>query len=219
MYVRKSNGKRQKFKKEKIEVAIIKAAERIDEDIRPSTVSRIATQVEETLEQDEKKCFSTAEISSLVEDKLMASQYKMVARSYIEYRHDREVIHSSTDQAILSLIANKNEELKTENSNKNASLVTTQRDYEAGIINKDFVARYLYPKEVTEAHKKGIIHQHDTDYLLEPRLNCVLCNLEDMLQNGTVLNDVMIEKPHSFWKACTIATQVVQGVSAANFGM
>ena len=157
----------------------------------------------------------------MVEDKLMASNRKDVARSYVIYRQMRNLVRLSntTDESIKDLIDGKNEYWNTENSNKNPTVVTTQRDYIAGITSTDIARRFLLPKDVVKAHDKGIIHFHDMDYFAQKSLtNCELVNLEDMLQNGTVVNGVGIDKPHKLLTAATIATQIIAAVTSSTYG-
>lgn len=163
---------------------------------------------------------SVEQIQDIIEYGLMESNYKTVAKEYIRYRRTREMIRNSekTNESILKLIDNKNDYLKTENSNKNHLIASTQRDYIAGEVSKDITMRLLLPKEVVEAHQKGIIHFHDADYFIQHEFNCCLCNLEDILQNGTVINGTMIEKPHSFSTACNIATQVAAIIASNQYG-
>ena len=159
------------------------------------------------------------EIQDLVEDQLMALDHFSVARKYIIYRYVQNLKRhkNTTDDKILSLIESNNEEVKQENSNKNPSVVSVQRDYMAGEVSKDLTMRELLPSEVT-AHDEGIIHFHDADYYAQHMHNCDLVNLEDMLQNGTVISGTMIEKPHSFSTACNIATQIIAQVASCQYG-
>jgi len=220
--VRKYDGRTQVFNREKIEVAILKAAEAIGEEIPKATIKRISAEVEEMVEKLDKKTVKSEEISKFVEDKLMNSSYKNIARCYIEYRHKQDLVRevNTTDKSILELLDGRNEYWNRENSNKNARLVTTQRDYIAGITATDLTRRYFLDKDIVNAHDEGIIHFHDADYFLPGagRNNCCLVNLEDMLQNGTVINNVKIEKPHKFSTACTIATQIITAVSSSQYG-
>lgn len=222
MRVRKSDGRTQNFNREKIEVAILKAAEAIGKDIPKATIRRIANEVEEMVYAQGAKTISSSDISKMVEDKLMNSSHKDVARCYIEYRHlqDMKKEINTTDKSILELLDGRNEYWNRENSNKNARLVTTQRDYIAGITATDLTRRYFLSKDIVKAHDEGIIHFHDADYFLPGagRNNCCLVNLEDMLQNGTVINNIKIEKPHRFVTACTIATQIITAVSSSQYG-
>ena len=222
MRVRKSDGRTQVFNREKIEVAILKAAEAIGKEVPKSTIRRIAYEVEEMVFSRGTKTIKSEEISKMVEDKLMNSSHKDVARRYIEYRHlqDMKKEVNTTDKSILELLDGRNEYWSRENSNKNARLVTTQRDYIAGITATDLTRRYFLDKDIVKAHDEGIIHFHDADYFLPGagRNNCCLVNLEDMLQNGTVINGVKIDKPHRFLTACTIATQIITAVSSSQYG-
>lgn len=160
------------------------------------------------------------EIQDLVESKIMKMGADDVARRYIKYRYEHELIRKSntTDDQILSLIECNNEEVKQENSNKNPFVNSTQRDYMAGEVSKDLSRRILLPKDIVEAHDKGIIHFHDLDYFAQHSHNCDLVNLEDMLQNGTVISGTLIERPHSFSTACNITTQIVAQVASSQYG-
>ena len=163
---------------------------------------------------------SSKEIQKLVEDTLMRKKFYETARSYIEYRYQKELDkkQNTTDSQILSTVNLENEEVKQENSNKNPIINSTQRDYIAGLVSKDLTNRYLLPKDIQDAHNAGIIHFHDADYFVQRMHNCCLWNLEDMLQNGTVINGVKIDKPHSFITACTIATQISAVVASSQYG-
>ena len=160
------------------------------------------------------------EIQDLVEDQLMALDHFSIARKYIIYRYVQNLKRhkNTTDDKILSLIESNNEEVKQENSNKNPSVVSVQRDYMAGEVSKDLTMRELLPSEVVTAYDEGIIHFHDADYYAQHMHNCDLVNLEDMLQNGTVISGTMIEKPHSFSTACNIATQIIAQVASCQYG-
>ena len=209
----KRNGTRVPFDSEKIISAIKKAGF-----VREGAIEKIIAQIEYQLSI--KGSLTVEEIQDLVELGLMTSSYKSVAREYIRYRKVREMIRENekANESILQLIDNKNEYLKTENSNKNHSIASTQRDYIAGEVSKDITMRLLLPKEVVDAHKKGILHYHDADYFIQHIFNCCLVNLEDILQNGTVINGTLIEKPHSFSTACNIATQVAAIVASNQYG-
>ncbi|MDD7413288.1 MAG: anaerobic ribonucleoside-triphosphate reductase, partial [bacterium] len=163
---------------------------------------------------------SVEEIQELVETKLMEFGAFEVAKQYIRYRYTRSLVRKSntTDNRILSLIECNNEEVKQENSNKNPAVNSVQRDYMAGEVSKDITRRLLLPRDVVEAHEQGIIHFHDADYYAQHMHNCDLVNLEDMLQNGTVISGTMIEKPHSFSTACNIATQIIAQVASNQYG-
>lgn len=160
------------------------------------------------------------EIQDLVENQIMTKKKFEVARKYITYRYKKALVRKSntTDEQILSLIECNNEEVKQENSNKNPTVVSVQRDYMAGEVSKDIAKRFLLPSDIWEAHKQGIIHFHDADYFAQHMSNCCLVNLEDMLQNGTVISETMIEKPHSFSTACNIATQVIAQIASSQYG-
>lgn len=209
----KRNGSRVPFDSKKIISAIKKAGF-----VREGAIKKIIAQIKYQLSI--KGSLTVEEIQDLVELGLMTSSYKSIAREYIRYRKVREMIRENekANESILQLIDNKNEFLKTENSNKNHSIASTQRDYIAGEVSKDITMRLLLPKEVVDAHKKGIIHFHDADYFIQHIFNCCLVNLEDILQNGTVINGTLIEKPHSFSTACNIATQVAAIVASNQYG-
>lgn len=213
MQVIKRDGSSVPFRARKIENAIRKAGW-----VDGATVKLISRTITERAQEVGK--LSVEDIQDLVEDLLMQSEYKAVAKEYIRYRKVREMIRNSeqVNESILRLIDDKNEYLATENSNKNHRLGSTQRDYIAGEVSKDISLRLLMPKEAVEAHKKGIIHLHDMDYFIQHMFNCCLINLEDILQNGTVINGTMIEKPHSFSTACNIATQVSAIIASNQYG-
>jgi anaerobic ribonucleoside-triphosphate reductase len=212
-FVIKRNGAREAFNPQKIINAVKKSGFIKDEDAR-----HIASAIESEIEPD--KPLQVEQIQDRVEELLMASDYKNEAREYIRYRKTRELIRNSeqVNESILRLIDDKNDYLKTENSNKNHRLASTQRDYIAGEVSKDIAMRLLLPKDVVEAHQKGIIHFHDSDYFIQHEFNCCLIDLEDILQNGTVINGTLIEKPHSFSTACNIATQVSAIVASNQYG-
>lgn len=158
------------------------------------------------------------EIQDMVEDELMQQGYLLAAKEYIRYRYLHELNRNAVDDKILSLIDCKNEEIKQENSNKNPVVASTQRDYMAGEVSKDITRRFLLPEHIWKAHEDGVIHFHDADYFAQTIFNCCLVNLEDMLQNGTVISGTMIEKPHSFSTACNIATQIIAQVASCQYG-
>lgn len=217
----KRDGRKVKFDKEKIVQAIEKAFIEVDGELdayAKTKIREIADSIEESIK--DKKKVSIEEIQDLVEFKLMASKRKDVARAYITYRNERTKLRgNTTDIDIEELVDGKNDYWNSENSNKNPKEVTTQRDYIAGVTSTDITMRKLLPSDIVEAHNEGIIHFHDADYFAQKTLNnCCLINLEDMLQNGTVINGVMIEKPHKFVTACTIATQIILGVSSSQYG-
>ena len=221
MTVIKRNGSEVTFDITKIIAAITKANESVDESIRmtPMQIQRIAESVEFSCLKMNRSP-SVEEIQDLVEHHIMAHGAFEVAKHYITYRYTRSLVRRSntTDDKILSLIECNNEEAKQENSNKNPVVNSTQRDYMAGEVSRDITNRLLLPREIVEAHEEGIIHFHDTDYYAQHMHNCDLVNLEDMLQNGTVITGTLIERPHSFATACNIATQIVAQVASNQYG-
>lgn len=217
MNVRKRDGRLVPFDKGKIEVAIDKAFLEVDGLANENVSVSIADCVEDGLQDGA----SVEDIQDAVERKLIESGCQDVAIAYIRYRYRRQLVRESntTDKTILELIDDDNDYWKYENSNKNSKLITVQRDYLAGITSTDITKRFLLPKDICEAHEAGIIHFHDMDYFAQHALtNCELVNLEDMLQNGTVINGVKIDKPHRFLTACTIATQIILAVTSSTYG-
>ena len=221
MTVIKRNGSEVTFDITKIIAAITKANESMDESIRmtPMQIQRIAENVELNC-QKMNRSPSVEEIQDLVEYQIMAHGAFEVAKNYVTYRYTRSLVRRSntTDEKILSLIECCNEEAKQENANKNPVVNSTQRDYMAGEVSRDITERILLPQEIVEAHREGIIHFHDADYYAQHMHNCDLVNLEDMLQNGTVITGTLIERPHSFATACNIATQIVAQVASNQYG-
>ena len=221
MKVLKRNGAEVSFDIDKIAAAITKANESVNEDERMT-----ATQIDRIAESVEFSCVkmnrspSVEEIQDLVEYQIMAHGAYEVAKSYITYRYTRSLVRQSntTDEKIMSLIECNNEEAKQENSNKNPIVNSTQRDYMAGEVSKDLTERILLPQEIVDAHNQGILHFHDADYFAQHMHNCDLVNLEDMLQNGTVITGTLIERPHSFSTACNIATQIIAQVASNQYG-
>ena len=217
----KRNGSEEIFNREKIAAAIIKANEAVDEDerITKGKINKIAAHVESRCEKLG-RAVNVEEVQDMVENELMRSGAFILARAYITYRYKRALIRrtNTTDDQILSLIECNNEEVKQENSNKNPTVNSVQRDYMAGEISKDITRRILLPEDIVKAHEEGIIHFHDSDYFAQHMHNCDLVNLEDMLQNGTVISGTMIEKPHSFSTACNIATQIIAQVASNQYG-
>ena len=221
MKIIKRNGSEAIFEPEKIENAIAKAnlategrPELIPEQIH--AISAIITKHCESIG----RALSVEEIQELVETQLMKHGAYETAKRYIRYRYTRNIVRASntTDDKILSLIECNNEEAKQENSNKNPSVNSVQRDYMAGEVSRDITERILLPEEIVKAHKEGIIHFHDSDYYAQHMHNCDLVNLDDMLQNGTVISGTMIEKPHSFSTACNISTQIIAQVASNQYG-
>ena len=221
MKIIKRNGAEVPFDIQKIEVAVTKANNSVAEADRmtPVQIGRIAESVELQC-QKMNRAPTVEEIQDMVEHHIMAHGAFEVAKHYITYRYTRSLVRkaNTTDDKILSLIECNNEEAKQENSNKNPVVNSTQRDYMAGEVSRDITYRLLLPREIVEAHEEGIIHFHDTDYFAQHMHNCDLVNLEDMLQNGTVITGTMIEKPHSFATACNIATQIVAQVASNQYG-
>ena len=221
MRIIKRNGAEVGFDITKIIIAITKANEAVAEADRmtPVQIQRIAESVELQC-QKMNRAPTVEEIQDIVEHHIMAHGAFEVAKHYITYRYTRSLVRKSntTDDKILSLIECNNEEAKQENSNKNPVVNSTQRDYMAGEVSRDITNRILLPKDIVDAHNEGIIHFHDTDYYAQHMHNCDLVNLEDMLQNGTVITGTLIEKPHSFATACNIATQIVAQVASNQYG-
>lgn len=221
MRVIKRNGTEVEFDITKIITAITKANEAIDEEARltPMQIRRIAEAVELSCIRLN-RAPEVEEIQDMVEKQIMAHGAYEVAKKYITYRYTRNLVRRSntTDDKILSLIECCNEEAKQENANKNPTVNSVQRDYMAGEVSRDLTSRLLLPEEIVKAHEEGIIHFHDTDYYAQHMHNCDLVNLEDMLQNGTVISGTMIERPHSFSTACNIATQIIAQVASNQYG-
>ena len=221
MKILKRNGSEETFDVTKIVNAIAKANAVVDEDHRLPAfmVRRIADKVEDACAT----CghtVSVEEVQDMVEDQIMAAEAFEVARHYITYRYVQNIkrTRNTTDDKILSLIECNNEEVMQENSNKNPTVNSVQRDYMAGEVSKDLTRRILLPEDVVKAHEEGIIHFHDSDYFAQHIHNCDLVNLEDMLQNGTVISGTLIERPHSFSTACNIATQIIAQVASSQYG-
>lgn len=221
MKIIKRSGSEVMFDIDKIIGAIVKANESVldYEKLPNSIIIEIAENVQNACE-NMKRSPSVEEIQDMVENQLMNHRAFNVARNYITYRYKRALVRksNSTDEQILSLIECNNEEVKQENSNKNPTVNSVQRDYMAGEVSKDITKRFLLPEDIVEAHEKGIIHFHDADYFAQHMHNCCLVNLEDMLQNGTVISETMIETPKSFSTACNIATQAIAQIASNQYG-
>lgn len=221
MKIIKRNGVEVDFTPEKIKNAISSANEEVDVKDRLSDreIDEIVTGITETT-KIMGRAVTVEEIQDTVESRLMRSRSPEVARKYIRYRYDREKIRNKNtiDDTVLSIIECHNEEVKQENSNKNPTILSTQRDYMAGEVSKDLTRRVFLPKDIVEAHDAGIIHFHDSDYFAQHSHNCDLVNLEDMLQNGTVISGTLIEKPHKFSTACNISTQIIAQVASSQYG-
>ncbi len=221
MKIIKRSGVEVTFDPEKIVIAVTKANDSVVPSSRmtPVQIKRIAEDVESAA-LNMNRSLSVEEIQDMVEDQIMNQRAFDVARRYITYRYTRALVRKSntTDEQILSLIECNNEEVKQENSNKNPTVNSVQRDYMAGEVSKDITKRILLPNDIVAAHEQGIIHFHDADYFAQHMHNCDLVNLEDMLQNGTVISGTMIEKPHSFSTACNISTQIIAQVASCQYG-
>lgn len=219
MDVIKRNGQRVDFDESKIKRAVNKAFEEVNgaECWDSSVFSLIKQELERT--ENETGSISVEEIQDVVEHALMEKKFFDVAKAYIKYRYDHELARQRhNDSELKEMIQGENEYWATENSNKNSKWVTTQRDYMAGIVSTDMARNFIFPKDAVKAHDAGIIHIHDMDYAAQHITNCCLINLEDMLQNGTVINGVKIEQPHRILTAMTIATQIVAAVASSQFG-
>ena len=221
MKIIKRSGSEDIFDISKIEAAIRKANDSVIdyEKLGDDKIQAILSNVEKACE-NMKRSPSVEEIQDMVENQIMSQKAFNVARNYITYRYKRELVRksNSTDEQILSLLECNNEEVKQENSNKNPTVNSVQRDYMAGEVSKDITRRFLLPPEIVEAHEKGIIHFHDADYFAQHMHNCCLVNLEDMLQNGTVISETMIDTPKSFSTACNIATQAIAQIASSQYG-
>ena len=219
MQVVKRDGKLVDFDQSKIRVAIEKANREVKP--RERATKEEINQIIDYVEDLDKKRILVEDIQDIIEEQLMSFGKYLLAKKYITYRYTRELVRkaNTTDQSIKELIDGESDYWNNENSNKNARVVTTQRDYLAGITSTDITRRFLLPEDVVKSHDEGIIHFHDADYFAQNALtNCELINLEDMLQNGTIMNGVMIEKPHRFLTAMTIATQIILGVTSSTYG-
>jgi ribonucleoside-triphosphate reductase len=221
MIIMKRNGAEEIFRREKVATAIYKAnnsvaeEERLTEEDMERIADRIVEQVRESIH-----VVGVEDVQNMIENELMSLHAFEVARSFITYRYSRALARkaNSTDDQILALLARNNEEVKTENSNKNPIVNSVQRDYMAGEVSKDLCERILVPADVWEAHKDGRIHFHDSDYFAQHMHNCCLVNLEDMLQNGTVISETLITKPNSFQTACNVATQAISQIASNQYG-
>lgn len=212
MKIKKRDGSLVDFNKDKIITAISKAGY-VDDYTKENIaeyIERIAKETEMTVE----------DIQNIVEEKLMTSMYPEVAREYVRYRYKRELIRNTKGalSEVLDIVNLSNQDVNEENSNKNPVILSTQRDYMAGMVSKELSEKLLFPPDVMKAHKEGLIHVHDMDYAIQKMYNCALLDMEDMLQNGTVINGTMIEKPHSFATACNIATQIMAQVASNQYG-
>ncbi len=222
MKVIKRNGQEVVFNPEKIKIAVTKANNSVDElskRLKDDKIENIVSSVTKECESMG-RAVGVEEIQDMVELSIMKEGAFQVAKNYITYRYDRQLARqaNTTDEQVFALIDCKNEEVKQENSNKNPTVNSVQRDYMAGEMSKDLTKRFLLPAHIWKAHEEGLIHFHDADYFAQRMHNCDLVNLEDMLQNGTVISNTMIERPHSFSTACNIATQIVAQVASSQYG-
>ena len=221
MKIIKRSGTEVTFDIDKIMAAVSKANNEVvhSERLSDEQIEMISKNVEDIC-QEMNRSLSVEEIQDLVENQIMNLRAFAVARKYITYRYKRALVRksNSTDEQILSLLECNNEEVKQENSNKNPTVNSVQRDYMAGEVSKDITKRLLLPQDIVDAHEQGLIHFHDADYFAQHMHNCCLVNLEDMLQNGTVISETMLEKPHSFSTACNIATQAIAQIASSQYG-
>ena len=222
IYIMKRSGERVPFDKTKIIVAISKANAEVgikSQQVSDDTIKMIANHIEQAA-IDTNRDYSVEEIQDMVEDELMDTGKHMVARRYItyRYRHNQKRDNNGLDKRILAILQNKSDDAKEENSNKNTTIISVQRDYMAGEWSRYYTEEYLLPKEITEAHKLGIIHFHDSDYAAMSLHNCCLINLDDMLQNGTQISGTAIDRPKSFLTTCTVASQVIAQVASMQYG-
>lgn len=217
--VKKLDGRWQKYRREKLVSSILRAFESVDEldDYAIEKANNIADFIEK--EKENENTVSASDIGLLIEKGLMSCRKKEVARQYILYRDERTRLRgNTTDDVIKEIVAGSNDYWSTENSNKDPLLAVTQRDYIAGAVSEDITRRQLMPTDVVKAHDDGILHIHDKDYYIQKIFNCCVYNLEDMLQNGTVINNTLIEKPHSFSTACNIASQIMALIASGQYG-
>ena len=218
MKVIKRDGRVVDYDREKIVVAIEKANKEVKNQERASKED--IKSIIEYIEELNKKRILVEDIQDIIEQKLMEYTKYELAKKYIVYRYTRALVRkqNTTDESILGLIRNENKELAEENSNKNTMLASTQRDYIAGEVSRDLTRRILLPEKITKAHEEGVLHFHDADYFVQPIFNCCLINIQDMLDNGTVMNGKMIESPKSFQVACTVTTQIIASVASNQYG-
>ena len=220
MLVIKRNGEKEKFQKDKIIKAIQAAMKEVNSEIYDTDIAHEIANKIEWLVFNNRPEISIEEIQDLVEELLMQSKELDVAKAYVLYREKRKILRDTNEvyDSILDLIEFQNEELNEENSNKNPIIASTQRDYMAGEVSKDLTLNTFLPKDIADAHKEGLIHFHDADYFAQRIYNCCVWNLEDMLQNGTMISGTLIEKPHSFSTACNIMTQIMAQVASSQYG-
>ena len=218
MKVIKRDGREAEYDRNKIVHAIQKANNEVEKEDKISEEK--IYDIVASIENRKLASMAVEDIQDIIEQKLMEEGKYHLAKKYIIYRYTRAMVRKSntTDDSILRLIRGENSELKTENSNKNSTLASTQRDYIAGEVSKDLTKRVLLPEKIVKAHEEGVIHFHDMDYFLQPIFNCCLINIQDMLDNGTVMNGKLIESPKSFQVACTVMTQIISAVASSQYG-
>ena len=218
MKVIKRNGQEVNYDRNKIIVAILKANKEVPD--KEKVTQQLIDKIIADIEAKDPDTLNVEEIQDYIEQELMSVGKLILAKKYIIYRYTRELVRkaNTTDDSILSLIKNSNKDVMEENSNKNATIVSTQRDLIAGEVSKDLTKRVLLPEEIVKAHEEGVLHFHDADYFLQPVFNCCLINIQDMLDNGTVMNDKLIESPKSFQVACTVMTQIISVVASSQYG-
>ncbi|HAZ90733.1 MAG TPA: anaerobic ribonucleoside-triphosphate reductase, partial [Eubacterium sp.] len=218
MKVIKRDGREVNYDRNKIVIAIQKANNEVPpkEQIADAKIDDIVASIENRGYES----MAVEDIQDIIEQKLMADRKFELAKKYIIYRYTRELVRkaNTTDESIMGLIRNSNKDVMEENSNKNAVIVSTQRDLIAGEVSKDLTRRVLLPEKISKAHDLGILHFHDADYFLQPIFNCCLINISDMLENGTVINGKLIESPKSFQVACTVMTQIISNVASSQYG-
>ena len=218
MIIIKRDGREVNYDRSKIIVAISKANAEVppEEKVSQEVIENIVNYIETR----HRKRMLVEDIQDIIEQKLMAEGKYDLAKTYIIYRYQRELVRkaNTTDDSILSLIKNSNKDVMEENSNKNAVVASTQRDLIAGEVSKDLTRRILLPEKISKAHEEGILHFHDADYFVQPIFNCCLINIQDMLDNGTVMNGKLIESPKSFQVACTVMTQIISAVASSQYG-
>lgn len=218
MKVIKRDGRAVDYNRDKIVTAIEKANKEVRSKERASKEE--INEIIQYIQDLDKKRMLVEDIQDIIEEQLMLHEKYELAKKYIVYRYTRALVRkqNTTDESILGLIKNQNKELLEENSNKNAVLASTQRDYIAGEVSKDLTKRILLPEKISKAHEEGVLHFHDADYFLQPIFNCCLINIGDMLDNGTVMNGKLIESPKSFQVACTVSTQIIAAVASNQYG-
>ena len=218
MQVIKRDGSIVEYDRAKIATAIGKANAEVERAERAGKEEIDA--ILDYIESKKRRRMLVEDIQDVIEEKLMEQGHYELAKTYIIYRYTRALVRkaNTTDEAILSLIRNANRDVMEENSNKNALAAATQRDLIAGEVSKDLTKRILLPEKISKAHEEGVLHFHDADYFVQPIFNCCLINVQDMLDNGTVMNGKMIESPKSFQVACTILTQIIAAVACSQYG-